>query len=739
MTADVLRQGWKEHVLATARRMDWARGLRAAVALCVPLVAGDLLGLANFGWMGLGGYEGTISDPGGPYRLRLRSLLTLAVGGGLGVFLGALVGNSLQWALPLTLVWCFAWSYVAVLGQPFTTAGVLVQVVYICGLGAPAANWHEALSPALLLMAGGAWAMVLALFLWPLDAYRPARAAVAACYEELASFLRSVTELSARPQQRPAVWHRLAQHHQFRIRRVVETAWNAVAHVRTERLGGSAQEQQLVVLLETADLLIARTIAVAEYLEAESGKHAGQNSCDQRAANGLERLREAEEWVAATLVRRRGETPASIARRREAMEQLLVTLEACGEPGDPTQFLLGQVRQAASLLDTAVESTGVLRLGAVGPKEARLPGVSASYFGPVYARMGELRQGWNLDLLRANLTGTSLTLRHAARVSLVCGLDVAIMLVAHINHGYWLLLTSLIVLQPHVAGTVRRGLQRVGGTVAGGMVAAVLALKLHSQGAMAAVLFPFSLLSLAILPVSYAAFAFFLTPTFVLAWMPYAGDWQLAFLRIGNTFFGALIAVAATLYVFPAYERERAPQFLRSSLEANRRYLAELAAAWRTGQRSSRALANARRATGLAHNDSEESLERLLAENWTGAKRIGESATVFVTYLRRFAQSITTLAALEGEPEWKRSNAVQSRLAALDNRLGWLVAKLTGEGVLADPPATLEPEGAANHPAERFLERLERQADVLRRQLVSLQEHRWLGADPRGSAGDPGV
>jgi uncharacterized membrane protein YccC len=66
--------------------MDWMRGLRAAVALCVPLVAGDLLGLANFGWMGLGGYEGVISDPGGPYRLRMRSLLTLAVGGGLASF-----------------------------------------------------------------------------------------------------------------------------------------------------------------------------------------------------------------------------------------------------------------------------------------------------------------------------------------------------------------------------------------------------------------------------------------------------------------------------------------------------------------------------------------------------------------------------------------------------------------------------------------------------------------------------
>ncbi len=33
----------------------------------------------------------------------------------------------------------------------------------------------------------------------------------------------------------------------------------------------------------------------------------------------------------------------------------------------------------------------------------------------------------------------------------------------HIDHGYWLLMTSLIVLQPHVSGTLRRGLERIGG------------------------------------------------------------------------------------------------------------------------------------------------------------------------------------------------------------------------------------------------------------------------------------
>jgi len=351
----------------------------------------------------------------------------------------------------------------------------------------------------------------------------------------------------------------------------------------------------------------------------------------------------------------------------------------------------------------------------------------------VYERLGQLRQGWNLDLLAANLTRDSLILRHAARVSLVCGLDVAIILLLHINHGYWLLMTSLIVLQPHVSGTLRRGMERIGGTVAGGIVAALLAMALHSQLATAAILFPCAVLALAIMPVSYAAYAFFLTPAFVLAWMPFAGDWQLALVRIGNTIGGAVLSVAAMMFLFPAYERDRAPYFLRASIAADRRYLGELAAAWRSRSRASRVLANARRTAGLAHNDTEESLERLLTETWPRRRPFAHFATAFVTYLRRFAQGVTTLTALDGEWNWKQSGTVQSRLELLDQRLQWLEEQI-GAGMDDGNRAWPEPGFHAlqppvpneDHPGERQLERLERQTDVLYRQLLSLRRHGWI-------------
>src|ERR1035437_4177516 len=291
----------RTRAFALARQMDWLRGLRAAVALSVPLVLRAVLAIPNLGWAGLGGFEAILADTGGPYRSRMSSLATLSLGGAAGVFLGSLTGGSLHWALPVTVLWCFLWSYLAVLGQPFSSAGILIQVIFICGIGAPTTSWHEALSRALLLLAGGAWAALLSLLLWPLDAYRPARAAVAQIYQELASFLGSVAELSARPQQPPNLWHRLAQHHQYRVRRAVEQGWQAVASIRAEHQAETAQGNHLVILLENADLLIARTVALAEHLESQS---AASSSCHDRNLSSLADLRSGESCAASLLVRR---------------------------------------------------------------------------------------------------------------------------------------------------------------------------------------------------------------------------------------------------------------------------------------------------------------------------------------------------------------------------------------------------------------------------------------------------
>ena len=387
----------RARVFSIAKQMDWFRGLRAAVALCAPLVLGDLAHIPNLGWAALGGFEAILADTGGPYRSRMGSVATLSIGGAAGLFLGCIAGRSLHWALPVTVAFCFVWSYLAVLGQPFTSAGLLVQVIYICGVGAPAASWRAALGWSLMLFLGGVWAALLSLFLWPLDAYRPARSAIAECYEELASFIGSVAELASRkePDQRNSaatLWHRLAKHHQYRIRRAVERGWQAVASVHAEHQSQTARGRQLVVLLEHADLLIARTVALAEHFALQAKDD--EAMCAERSLSGLADLRSTELWIASLLTRRRGLTVAHARAKYSEMKRLPRYIASCQNLDDAnSRFLLAQVTEAASLLEAAIESAAMLRLGKSPELSGAGAAASAGHVGYVYERIGQLRQG----------------------------------------------------------------------------------------------------------------------------------------------------------------------------------------------------------------------------------------------------------------------------------------------------------------------------------------------------------
>ncbi len=710
--------------LSVARRMDWARGLRAATALSTPLLIADFTGLTHLGWTALGGIEAIVSDAGGPYRSRLARLSLVSFAGSFAIFLGTLIGNDLRLAVPITLLFCFVWTYSTVLGQPFASAGLLIQVIYICGVGEPSPSMREALTRGAFLLAGGAWATLLSLIFWPLDPYRPARAAVADCFRALGVYLENTARMQS-AQHSADDWHRANRKHKVELRQLIERAWEAVAGVRAQTAAETQPGRQLVVLVETTDLILQRAVALAEHAEAATPIR-NPTPCTQAGLgfSSIIQLAAACESVASLLVRRTL-LKVDATALRSSLGQYPTSLAFCLPQNDPDgHFLARQLIEVASNLDTAVETACLLRQGSsTYPSAPSRPNPEPLKAAPP-AR--DLPSAW--DRLSANWCRSSLSFRHAIRVALVCSFDLCLTEQRHLGHGYWLIITSLIVLQPHVSGTMQKGMQRVAGTVTGGIFAAALALVLHTQLATGVALIPLAVLALALLPVNYAAYAFFVTPAFVLAFLRHTGDWQLAFIRIGNTIAGAAVAIAAMTVLFPAYERERVAGYLTTSLVANRTYLERVMACWHTGCVDMKALALARRSTGLAHNDMEESVERVLAENWA-RKASSEALIAFAAYLHRFSQSVTGLVALPGYTDWKSSPRVQDRLVALHGRLLWLEQCLHSSH-RCEPPSWTDLLASASDspspelltPGERQLVRLERQILVMARHLPKIRE-----------------
>ncbi|HEY6412668.1 MAG TPA: FUSC family protein [Edaphobacter sp.] len=702
---------------AVLRKLHWTRGLRAGVAVAAAMVVCHLLG-RPMGWAALGGFETILVDNGGPYRSRLTTMMTVLVGGAVACVVGALVPGALWAAVVVTAAFCFAVTFARVISQPMASTSVIVLVIYFAGLGGSAHTLKGALGNAAAYLLGGAWAAVLSLGLWPLDPFRPARKAVAECYAMLAEFTARVKIAAPRGELREA--QRTRTHELQRAMRLkMEAARSAVGTTGARATARTVRARSLTVLLETADMLFAETIRWAELAEGAADDLASQRTL----AEAMRWLSGAEYVIAEGLRNKPVDGGASFAPEgSHSLEYVRrrgrpVVLDRREMPaGSLMAHLAAEERDALQNIEIAFESVRAVWSGVEFRGAAERWTAVAQRGGG-----GAGERGW-MDALRANWTLRSVMMRHALRVGVVAGVDVVLIRALNVQHGFWLAMTSIIVMQPYGSGTLRKSVQRVGGTIAGGVLAALLAAAVNTEAGVVAVITVTSVLTLATYAVDYAWYCFFLTPTFVLMSLPHLRDWHFAEVRMGTTVLGALVSVLAMRVLWPEHEQIELGRLLGSGAGAAASYVRAMMQFW-SADAAKRAvaereeLAPARRRCGLTINEAEETLDRLMLEPRVGrgASR-WEEALTFVTYLRRLTRVVTTLAVVGGG-----GSAAVGRMEAVAGRLEGL------SGALLEGTALQQTEGDATvalvdaeSVAEQQMRRIERQVGVLERTTAEL-------------------
>jgi uncharacterized membrane protein YccC len=284
--------------------------------------------------------------------------------------------------------------------------------------------------------------------------------------------------------------------------------------------------------------------------------------------------------------------------------------------------------------------------------------------------------------VRENLSSRSVLLRHALRVGITTALSVALAAGFGLQYGYWIPLTVLFVLQPSTGLTVVRGLQRVLGTVLGGVLAALIPFAVTEPAGLLAVVFVLAAATVATWPVNYALFAFFVTPTFVLLAELESGVGSLYQERIAYTIVGGVLALTGAWIFWSLPERRQFPAHMAAALRAAADYLrvSADAAAGRTSDEF--ALPRLRRAAGLALINAGESLQRLIVELGDGAAAVEASRSMLV-HLRRLVAATAGLSTVSPSPEVEPGVVQRFGAAAADT----LVA-------LADVIADHRPQGA---------------------------------------------
>jgi uncharacterized membrane protein YccC len=688
------------------------RGVRTAFALLIPVIAGDLLGQPFFSWAALGGWLGSLTDKGGSYRTRATSMSAFAILG----FACAYAGTEAAHIVPLAVISMLVVAVLAglarVYGDEGSTVGLFIAVIYAVAVGSPSAVPHAAFLRAGMLVLGTVWAMVLSLILWPLHPFRPARRAVAATYRALADFARSLEQVTRTFDDPGSVaMHARARTLHADVRGALESARVVIVNVRRPRQGRTPRGEQLVVLTEGAEQLFGTLVAIDAELEAahESGSTIGDAAFDEALgalASTLDLLGDAIDDT--VLVRRRDGAPVPA----------------------PDAFTLStswpnvHLRAAATLLSRVAGEVRVLSDAAANIDARASEVVTHTAEHPVVALPKPEAVAW-LRPLRDALTTRSLPARHGLRMGIAAAAAVWLSFALDITRGYWATITTLIVLQPYTGATMRKTLQRVGGTVLGGLLAAALAVAARTKLAIAGIMVPFTIAAVAVLPLNYGVFVLLLTPVFVLLAEPHPGDWELASLRAANTLLGGVIALAAAQLLWPVHELSTYPRQIADLLRELR---AMLAAATGPADPASpqwkRAVDDARRRFGVAVTNAEATMQRLITEDSPNPRR-AEAAMTISVYGRRMASTLSALAESRLRDAAEMPSGESSRmLAELDS----MIAPLDG----AAPPLALESMASAEPPAgerpaaeslqDAQIERLHAQLAVLARAVARYRE-----------------
>ena len=179
---------------------------------------------------------------------------------------------------------------------------------------------------------------------------------------------------------------------------------------------------------------------------------------------------------------------------------------------------------------------------------------------------------------RSNLSLESSVFRHALRMSIVLsGTYLTLNLLHFSQYGiYWTLLTIMVILKPGFGLTQQRSVQRLIGTLLGGIIGAIVLITIQDETVRFILLIFFFLTAYSLFRVNYIVAVLFMTP-YVLIMLSFNGmnTFEMAQERIVDTFWGGAIAFLSNYLIFPNWESSQFRSSMRSLLIANYNYFAQ--------------------------------------------------------------------------------------------------------------------------------------------------------------------
>lgn len=204
---------------------------------------------------------------------------------------------------------------------------------------------------------------------------------------------------------------------------------------------------------------------------------------------------------------------------------------------------------------------------------------------------------------------------YAIRVAIGLSVGVFLFRFFEIDHGYWISLTMLIVIQPYFGATKKKGIERIIGTVAGILLGGVIMLLPLPHEVFVGMLIVVSFFVAYFLRNNYKIGVFFVTVMMVvLMQMSQLGTWQLIGWRVLSTLLGAALAIASSYVFWPTWEKNRFPDLMKKAILNNKMYLEKVLQYYNHTENLGDSWNKQRRLTEASNNEVFASVQRMVEE-----------------------------------------------------------------------------------------------------------------------------
>ena len=177
-----------------------------------------------------------------------------------------------------------------------------------------------------------------------------------------------------------------------------------------------------------------------------------------------------------------------------------------------------------------------------------------------------------------NFSFQSSTFRHALRVCIACiaGFMVA-KLIDYGHHSYWVLLTIAFILKPAFSLTKQRNIQRIIGTFIGGVIGTIILTLTHDKTIHFVFLVFFMLGTYSFMRIKYLVMVICTTPYILILFSFLGGEYKSVIEeRLLDTAIGCVIAFSASYFLFPSWEAGQLKKDMQGIVRANANYLQKI-------------------------------------------------------------------------------------------------------------------------------------------------------------------